>query len=127
MRTQIATADRGVEYLRRIGDRVQEQAVLAGTISTRVLVGRWDDAYALLAEIYGPDLAAVGDLWEDLHVVEIACWRGRLDEAKEHIQRHSEAALPHADSQRRTSYHFPCRTDRADGGRRERFTRGDRA
>jgi tetratricopeptide (TPR) repeat protein len=100
----IASSARGVEYLRRIGDRTQEQVVLAGTISTRVLVGRWDDAYAQLAEIYGSDLTAVGDLWEDLHVVEIACWRGRLDEAKEHIQRHSEAALPHADSQRRTSY-----------------------
>ena len=97
-------AERGIEYLRRIGDRVAEQAVLAGTISTRVLLGRWDEVYTLLAEVYGSDLTAVGELWEDLHVVEVACWRGRLDEAKEHMQRHSEAALAETDPQHRTSY-----------------------
>ena len=99
----LATSEHAMEFLRRIGDRVTERSVQAGSISTCVLLGRWDDAYAFLTEIQGSELAAFNFSTEDLHLVGIACWRGRLDEANAHMQRHEQAAGL-ADPQNRATY-----------------------
>jgi class 3 adenylate cyclase/tetratricopeptide (TPR) repeat protein len=100
----LATTERAIEFLRRIGDRVAELSFRAGSISAYVLLGRWDDAYAQLAEIQVDPTSAAGVLLEDLFVVQIACWRGRLDEAKETMRHHSELALTLEDMQHRTTY-----------------------
>jgi predicted ATPase/class 3 adenylate cyclase len=88
----LATTERGLEYHRRIGNRVGEQSLLAGSISTLVLLGRWDDAYARVDE--SPDAAVAFS--EDLHVVEIARWRGQSDKAREHLQRYADSDVAQA-------------------------------
>src|SRR5262249_15404833 len=101
----LAMTERGLEYYRRMGNRVGEQSLLAGSISTLVLVGRWDDAYARMEEVQDPDAAVVA-FSEDLHVVEIACWRGQIDRAREHLQRYADSDVAQAghDFQHRIAY-----------------------
>jgi tetratricopeptide (TPR) repeat protein len=99
----LATTERGCEFYRRMGNRVGEQSSLAGSISTLVLTGRWDDAYARLDEIRSPDAPAL-DFPETLSIVELACWRGHTDEARELIQLFADADAANADLQVRASY-----------------------
>jgi tetratricopeptide (TPR) repeat protein len=99
----IAATEQALEFLKRTGDRVSEKSLKAGSISTFVLLGRWDEAYGIRAELEGPELVEVGDVMETVHIVEIACSRGRVAEARAEMERYPESAQSE-DPQVRTSY-----------------------
>ncbi|HJQ74330.1 MAG TPA: adenylate/guanylate cyclase domain-containing protein, partial [Gaiellaceae bacterium] len=80
-------SNRGIEIARRIGDRRMEGFIRAGTITTDVVCGRWDEALASAAEIdpaetYGVQAAVV---------VEIESRRGQVAEARERVGRYTAA------------------------------------
>ena len=100
----IAATQRALEFLKRTGDRVLEKSLRAGSISTLVLLGRWEEAYGVFAELEGPELAEVGGVMHAIYVLEIACRRGRVAEAREQLQRYPQLAVSSDDPQIRTSY-----------------------
>jgi class 3 adenylate cyclase/tetratricopeptide (TPR) repeat protein len=87
----IAVTERALELLRRTGDRVAEKSLKAGIISTLVMLGRWDEAYAHMAEAESTELVGAGGVGHDLHLAQIACWRGRVDEARERVRKYADA------------------------------------
>jgi tetratricopeptide (TPR) repeat protein len=97
----LAATQRGIEYARRIGDRVWEGQMLAGEISTLVLLGRWDEALERGAELEATDL--LGIAYQLTHLVEVECWRGQVAQARARLGRHP--ALSDAeDVQSRSTY-----------------------
>ncbi len=74
-------------HARRLGDRVWELQLIAGSVSALVLLGRWDEAFELAAESErlpgGEEEVAL------VHLVEIDCWRGRLDDARARLDRYA--------------------------------------
>jgi class 3 adenylate cyclase/tetratricopeptide (TPR) repeat protein len=84
-----AIADRGAAIARRVGDRNWESMLFAGPISALVLLGRWDEALAREAEIN----AAVGMVPVEhllVHLIEIDCWRGNVEQARSRLERSSQ-------------------------------------
>ena len=82
--------ERGIAFARRIGDRPWEARMLAGQISTLVLLGRWDEALELAAEV-AAGLVGVAAEAQLLYLVEVDCWRGQLDEARARLDGHPAA------------------------------------
>ena len=123
----LATTDRAGELLQRTGDRVAQKALWAGSISTLVLLGRWDEALERFAEVQSGELGTVGDEGQHLWIVQIACWRGDLVEAKRQME-----GLPDPETfdnpQVRTTVlvHFAM-LERMDGNPRAALERIDRA
>ncbi len=85
----LATTERGIEFARRIGDRVSEGSMLAGQISTLVLLGRWDEALEHAAELEASGLLGVTTRSLLLHLVEIDCWRGQPGQARARLDGHT--------------------------------------
>jgi class 3 adenylate cyclase/tetratricopeptide (TPR) repeat protein len=97
----LAATQRGIEYARRIGDRVWEEQMLTGEITTLVLLGRWNEALERGAEFEGTDLPAVaGHL---THLVGIDCARGQVTEARARLSGHA-LSLAEEDIQNRSMY-----------------------
>jgi class 3 adenylate cyclase/tetratricopeptide (TPR) repeat protein len=81
-------ADRAATIARRIGDRNWEAMLFAGPISTLVLLGRWGEALAREAEMSAaPGTVSVEHLL--IHLVEIDCWRGNVEQARARLERSS--------------------------------------
>ena len=66
--------DRGLELARRVGDRVAEANFLGGSVSSLVLLGRWDEALARAAE--GEERAPAIDQALLAPLVTVSCERG---------------------------------------------------
>jgi class 3 adenylate cyclase/tetratricopeptide (TPR) repeat protein len=93
--------ERALEQARRVGDRVWELQLLTGSVSTLVILGRWDDALERAAEASALPLADRD--FGLTFLVEIDCRRGRLGDARERLAQHVEAA--HSDlAEERTTY-----------------------
>jgi tetratricopeptide (TPR) repeat protein len=95
--------ERGVEFARRIGDRVWEGQMLAGEISTYVLLGRWDEATELARELESTGLATGSTESLLLHLIEIDCRRGQLEEARTRLEQQAAAAQAE-DAQTRSAF-----------------------
>jgi class 3 adenylate cyclase/tetratricopeptide (TPR) repeat protein len=84
----LEVTSRGIELARRLGDRVWELQLLAGQISSLVLLGRWDNALARADEAESlPGAEHAPELF--LHLVGIDCWRGRPVEARARLDLHA--------------------------------------
>ena len=90
---------RGIEIARRIGDRRTEEFMRAGSVSTDVALGRWEEALAIAEDV--DPTAAYGV--QAAYVVEVDCQRGKVAEARERLGRYT-AALDVDDPQVRTMY-----------------------
>ncbi len=97
-----ATTMRGIEFARRIGDRPWEGRMLSGQLSSQVLLGQWDEALELAADIHASGLVATNDS-QMTHLVEVFCWRGDLAEAKARLETYA-AANTEDELQSRTAY-----------------------
>jgi class 3 adenylate cyclase/tetratricopeptide (TPR) repeat protein len=84
----LAISDRAAAIARRVGDRVWESQLFAGPISALVLLGRWDEALAREAEVNAIGTVSVEHLL--VHLVEIDCWRGNVEEARSRLERSSD-------------------------------------
>jgi class 3 adenylate cyclase/tetratricopeptide (TPR) repeat protein len=80
-------SDRAIEIARRIGDRRMEEFIRTGSITTEVMLGRWDEALALADEIDPTDAGSV----QAAFVVQIECGRGSVSDARERLGRHASA------------------------------------
>ena len=78
----MAVVKRGIEFARRIGDRVWEGQLLGGDISALVLLGRWEEALQRPGELEAAGLR--GPTTEQFfpYLVLVCCARGQLDEAR---------------------------------------------
>jgi hypothetical protein len=65
--------------------------MLAGRISTIVLLGRWDEALELVADVAAAGLVGVASEAQLLYVVEVDCWRGQLEQARARLDGHPAA------------------------------------
>jgi class 3 adenylate cyclase/tetratricopeptide (TPR) repeat protein len=98
----LSVTERGVELARRLGDRVWELQLFAGPISTLVVLGRWDDAFARAGEAESlPGAEHAPELF--LHLVAIDCWRGRPAEARTRLGLYS-AHRDSSEFQTRSAY-----------------------
>ena len=82
--------ERGIAFARRIGDRPWEARMLAGQVSTLILLGRWDEALELAAEV-AAGLVGVAAEAQLLYLVEVDCWRGQLEQARARLDGHPAA------------------------------------
>jgi class 3 adenylate cyclase/tetratricopeptide (TPR) repeat protein len=96
----LAATQRGIEFARRIGDRVWEGQMLAGEISTLVLLGRWNEALERGAEFEETDLAGVA--YQLVHLVAVECSRGQLAQARIRFDR--QPTVEAEDFQTRSTY-----------------------
>jgi class 3 adenylate cyclase/tetratricopeptide (TPR) repeat protein len=76
-----AAGERAFAFARRRGDRRWELNIRAGGIIDLFLLGRWDDALALAAEVE-PDIAAESGRAELLNAALVHCERGALEDAR---------------------------------------------
>jgi len=97
-----AATGRGVEFARRIGDRVWEGRLQAGGISTLVLLGLWDEALERSEELRALGLDATNEQLI-VHLVEVDCWRGHAAEARARLEG-CAAAKDHDELQARSAY-----------------------
>jgi len=74
--------DRGLELSRRVGNRVQEENFSGGSVSSLVLLGRWDEAIARAAET--PESAAGATLLT--HLASVYCERGDTARAMKQLE-----------------------------------------
>ncbi len=123
----LATTDRAVELLQRTGDRVAQKALWAGSISTLVLLGRWDEALERFAEVQRGELGSVGDAGQHLWIVQIACWRGDLVEAKRQVEGVPNPETVGDPQERTTVLVHLAMLERMDGNPRAALERIDRA
>ena len=79
----LAATQRGIEFARRIGDRVWEVQMLAGEISTLVLLGRWNEALERGTELEATEIGGVAA--QLAHLVEVDCWRGQTGQARARV------------------------------------------
>ena len=80
----LATTDRALAHAGRAGDRGWELVLRAGNVSTLVLVGRWHDAIAIADQLAeDPQSHMVANM--TVHAVEIDCWRGDVERARERL------------------------------------------
>jgi tetratricopeptide (TPR) repeat protein len=100
----IVTVRRGVEFARRIGDRVWEGQMLAGEVSSLVLLGRWQEAVERPAELERAGTLSAGNESLLLPLVQIDCWRGRVAEGKARLERYGAGARAAEDIQQRSMY-----------------------
>jgi class 3 adenylate cyclase/tetratricopeptide (TPR) repeat protein len=85
----VSVTDRAEAIARRMGDRVWEAQLSGGSISGLVLLGRWEEAFAREEELAQSGVAhSIENLL--LHLVEVECWRGRLEEARARLERAAE-------------------------------------
>jgi class 3 adenylate cyclase/tetratricopeptide (TPR) repeat protein len=84
----LAIADGAAAIARRIGDRNWESMLFAGPISALVLLGQWDEALTREAEINAAGMVAVEHLL--VHLIEIDCWRGNVEQARSRLERSAE-------------------------------------
>jgi class 3 adenylate cyclase/tetratricopeptide (TPR) repeat protein len=94
--------ERGIALARRIGDRPWETQMLAGGISGLVLLGRWNEGLELAADLAAAGLVGIGSATELLNLVEVDCWRGRVEQAKARLDGHPAALTE--DLQARAQY-----------------------
>jgi tetratricopeptide (TPR) repeat protein len=99
----LAMTARGIEFARRIGDRVWEGQMLAGEVSALVLLGRWNEALERAAELEGTGLVRVTELGLLAPLVEIDCRRGQAGQARARLDRLA-AALEAEEIQTRSLY-----------------------
>jgi class 3 adenylate cyclase/tetratricopeptide (TPR) repeat protein len=85
----LTLTERGIEFARRIGDRVWEGQMVVGSISTLILVGRWNEALERGAEFEETDLASLSH--QLVNLVEVECWRGRVAEGRARFERRAVA------------------------------------
>jgi class 3 adenylate cyclase/tetratricopeptide (TPR) repeat protein len=83
--------ERGIALARRIGDRPWEYQMLTGEISTLVLLGRWNEALELAANLAAPGPVGVTQQAQLLHLVEIDCRRGQVEQARARLDGHPAA------------------------------------
>ena len=98
-REALEATQRGIEFARRIGDRVWEGQMLAGEISTLILLGRWNEARDRGAELEGTDLAGAAN--QLVHLVGVECARGQIGQARARFDRRPDGA---EDLQTRSTY-----------------------
>ena len=88
-REHLATANRGLELARRIGDRIWESTFLAGSIGCMYMLGGWNEALERAAE--AEELAATEFAQGlTLQLVPIHGHRGALDRARDLLTRHAD-------------------------------------
>ncbi len=81
--------ERGVELARKIGDREHEWFALSEMTYALTMLGRWDEAFARLAELPTDALGAHSILLSPLSgPLEIYLHRGELDEARRLLARY---------------------------------------
>jgi class 3 adenylate cyclase/tetratricopeptide (TPR) repeat protein len=76
--------ERAVQLARRVGDRIWELMLFGGSVSALVLLGRWDEATAVAAEV--ESRPGTEHRFLLLHLVEIECRRGNLAEARARLE-----------------------------------------
>ena len=77
----IALVEPALELARRVGNRGYEQATLVGPIPDMILLGRWDEAISLAAQVEGEDLPE-GTLLALIYLAEIHAYRGEPEHAR---------------------------------------------
>jgi class 3 adenylate cyclase/tetratricopeptide (TPR) repeat protein len=96
----LEATQRGIEFARRIGDRVWEGQMLSGEISSLVLVGRWDEALERGAEFQATDLAGVA--YQLMHLIAVECLRGNAAQARARFD--GQPVFEAEDMQTRSTY-----------------------
>jgi class 3 adenylate cyclase/tetratricopeptide (TPR) repeat protein len=79
----VGLIDRGLELSRRAGNRVWESSFLGGSISSLVVLGRWNEALARAAELVENAALEIGLLTP---VVVVHCERGELAAARRQLE-----------------------------------------
>jgi class 3 adenylate cyclase/tetratricopeptide (TPR) repeat protein len=79
--------ERGLEFARRIGDRVWEGRMLIGDISSLVLLGRWDEAVAREVEVEAAGLDFGTADPTILYLIGVDCRRGQAEQARARLDR----------------------------------------
>jgi class 3 adenylate cyclase/tetratricopeptide (TPR) repeat protein len=100
----LASLEQVVELARTIGDRQSEWFALSEMTYALTMLGRWDEAFARLAEIPDELIGRNTQLISPMtSVLEIHLNRGRLDLARELLAEYEE--ISSADVQTRGGYH----------------------
>jgi class 3 adenylate cyclase/tetratricopeptide (TPR) repeat protein len=79
----VALIDRGLELARRVGNRVWEGSFLGGSVSSLVVLGRWDEARLRVSEAEAsmrPEQVLL------IPLVTVYCERGDLDGARKRLE-----------------------------------------
>jgi class 3 adenylate cyclase/tetratricopeptide (TPR) repeat protein len=87
----VLITDRAEAIARRMGDRVWESQLIAGSISGLALLGRWDEALAREEELQKAGTAEMNRSGL-IHLVGIECWRGGLEQARGRLEQAAELA-----------------------------------
>jgi tetratricopeptide (TPR) repeat protein len=96
----VSIADGAASIARRVGDKVWEQDLVAGPISSLTLLGRWDEALAREAETVSVQVASPENL---VPLVAVDCWRGDVEHARSRLEESGELKN-HEGLDRFTSY-----------------------
>jgi tetratricopeptide (TPR) repeat protein len=124
----IGYLDEALALTRKRGDRPGESSVLAERTYPLVMLGRWDEAQAVIDEFTPEQIDAGGLLLSLLQsAVEVQVRRGELDEARRVLSLFSRLEES-TDTQERSCY-LGCRAAlrRAEGQLREALTDGEAA
>ena len=80
----VALSEKRLELARRAGDRSSELAVLTGSLSSLLPLGRWDDALALAEEARGAEELAALETWaaQLLYLTSLHTRRGDVGAAR---------------------------------------------
>jgi class 3 adenylate cyclase/tetratricopeptide (TPR) repeat protein len=90
---------RGTELARRVGDRGWEQTLRLGSLSSYMLIGRWDEAFAMPEVSESFDPSEISAQWILLMpLVQIAAWRGELEKARGLFERYGAQSSDDAQS-----------------------------
>jgi class 3 adenylate cyclase/tetratricopeptide (TPR) repeat protein len=85
---ELAAAKAGVELARRLGNRRWEIQLMACYLNPLFMLGRWDEALEILAEVeQAEDLAGLLSLDQELGLaIPVLLHRGELDHARERVR-----------------------------------------
>jgi predicted ATPase/class 3 adenylate cyclase len=100
-RKAMEIVDRGIEQARRVGDRAWELTLLFGSLTSYMLLGRWDEALTLAYAEGDPFELGVRSIMF-FPLVHIACWRGDPDTGRSLFER--LAAQPPEDTESRAMH-----------------------
>jgi class 3 adenylate cyclase/tetratricopeptide (TPR) repeat protein len=118
--------EQGLEHARLVGHRLQEGVMLAESVFDLDLLGRWDEALALVGEaeqVTSTSYTKIGQL----AVVSIHCARGEPERARSELTRLA-AVGESEDPQAIAAYGaFEARVLRAEGKLQEAMTAAERA
>jgi tetratricopeptide (TPR) repeat protein len=81
----LETTSPALVHAARAGDRAWELLLRAGTVSSLILIGRWNEAVEIANELAVlPQSSLVANM--TVHALEVDCWRGDVERAKARLE-----------------------------------------